>query len=187
MKPALQLRLHQQLALTPQLQQAIRLLQLSSIELEMELRQALESNPLLELSELDEEGGNGEYAGAEAPAEPPAPPEAPANEDNREEQRREEISDGMDFEFGRTDYGTPASDDPRVALVEDACRDAGLEPRRFRTGGGSDGNVLSAKGVPTLVLASGMNDVHGTNETMRIEDLQGMVRLLTSLLEEACE
>jgi RNA polymerase sigma-54 factor len=49
MKPALNLRLHQQLALTPQLQQAIRLLQLSSVELEMELREALESNPLLEL------------------------------------------------------------------------------------------------------------------------------------------
>ena len=57
MKPALQLRLHQQLALTPQLQQAIRLLQLSSVELEMELRQALESNPLLELSEIDGEDG----------------------------------------------------------------------------------------------------------------------------------
>ena len=51
MKPALNLRLNQQLALTPQLQQAIRLLQLSSVELEMELREALESNPLLELPE----------------------------------------------------------------------------------------------------------------------------------------
>jgi len=114
-KPALQLRLHQQLALTPQLQQAIRLLQLSSIELEMELRQALESNPLLELSELDgEEGANGEYIGAESPEQPPAPAEsAPASEDNREEQRRDELhgDDGVDFEFGRTDYGSPTSDD----------------------------------------------------------------------------
>ncbi|WP_347261081.1 hypothetical protein, partial [Rudaea sp.] len=37
MKPALQLRLHQQLSLTPQLQQAIKLLQMSSVELEIEL------------------------------------------------------------------------------------------------------------------------------------------------------
>ena len=51
MKPALQLRLHQQLSLTPQLQQAIKLLQMSSVELEIELRQVVESNPLLELSE----------------------------------------------------------------------------------------------------------------------------------------
>ena len=51
MKPALQFRLNQQLTLTPQLQQAIRLLQLSQLELEMELRQIAESNPLLELEE----------------------------------------------------------------------------------------------------------------------------------------
>ncbi|WP_097508484.1 RNA polymerase factor sigma-54 [Escherichia coli] len=48
MKQGLQLRLSQQLAMTPQLQQAIRLLQLSTLELQQELQQALESNPLLE-------------------------------------------------------------------------------------------------------------------------------------------
>lgn len=73
MKPALNLRLHQQLALTPQLQQAIRLLQLSSVELEMELREALESNPLLELPDepgepTPAEAGDGAGADA-APAE----------------------------------------------------------------------------------------------------------------------
>ncbi|WP_257385762.1 RNA polymerase factor sigma-54 [Tahibacter caeni] len=66
MKPALNLRLHQQLALTPQLQQAIRLLQLSSVELEMELREALESNPLLELPDEPGEPAPAE-AGGEAP------------------------------------------------------------------------------------------------------------------------
>ncbi len=49
MKPGLQLRLNQQLTLTPQLQQAIRLLQLSRLELESELRELAEANPLLEL------------------------------------------------------------------------------------------------------------------------------------------
>ena len=56
MKPALQLRVNQSLSLTPQLQQAIRLLQLSRPELELELNQALESNPLLELDEPTEDG-----------------------------------------------------------------------------------------------------------------------------------
>ncbi|WP_116474428.1 RNA polymerase factor sigma-54 [Zobellella maritima] len=51
MKPTLQLRLGQQLTMTPQLQQAIRLLQLSSLELQQEIQQALESNPLLEQEE----------------------------------------------------------------------------------------------------------------------------------------
>ena len=55
MKPALQLRVQAQLALTPQLQQAIKLLQLSSIELEAELNLALESNPLLDIEEADPE------------------------------------------------------------------------------------------------------------------------------------
>ncbi len=51
MKPSIQLRLHQQLSLTPQLQQAIRLLQLSRLELATELRQMAEANPMLELVE----------------------------------------------------------------------------------------------------------------------------------------
>jgi RNA polymerase sigma-54 factor len=48
MKPSIQLRLAQHLALTPQLQQSIRLLQLSTLELNQELEQALMDNPLLE-------------------------------------------------------------------------------------------------------------------------------------------
>jgi RNA polymerase sigma-54 factor len=48
MKPSLQLRLSQQLTLTPQLQQSIRLLQLSTLELQTEIEQALSDNPLLE-------------------------------------------------------------------------------------------------------------------------------------------
>src|SRR3954468_66877 len=48
MKQSLQLRTSQHLALTPQLQQSIRLLQLSTLELHQELEQALSDNPLLE-------------------------------------------------------------------------------------------------------------------------------------------
>ena len=51
MKPGLQLRTAQGLALTPQLQQSIRLLQLSTQELQQELQQALAENPFLELAE----------------------------------------------------------------------------------------------------------------------------------------
>ena len=55
MKLSLQLKLGQQLAMTPQLQQAIRLLQLSTLDLQQEIHQALESNPMLELIEGIEE------------------------------------------------------------------------------------------------------------------------------------
>jgi RNA polymerase sigma-54 factor len=51
MKPTLQFRLSQHLALTPQLQQSIRLLQLSTLELHQEVEQMLEQNPFLEAEE----------------------------------------------------------------------------------------------------------------------------------------
>ena len=51
MKPSLQIRLSQHLALTPQLQQSIRLLQLSTLELHQEVGQMLEQNPILEMEE----------------------------------------------------------------------------------------------------------------------------------------
>ena len=51
MKPSLQVRLSQHLALTPQLQQSIRLLQLSTLELHQEVGQMLDQNPFLEMEE----------------------------------------------------------------------------------------------------------------------------------------
>lgn len=62
MKPSLQLRLRQQLTLTPQLQQSIRLLQLSALDLRQEVQDALESNLMLE---TDEEGDLGLAPGAD--------------------------------------------------------------------------------------------------------------------------
>ncbi len=51
MRPSLQLRIGQQLTMTPQLQQAIRLLQLSTLDLQQEIQEALDSNPLLDVTE----------------------------------------------------------------------------------------------------------------------------------------
>ncbi|MEO5734887.1 MAG: RNA polymerase factor sigma-54 [Rubrivivax sp.] len=58
MKPSLQLRLSQHLALTPQLQQSIRLLQLSTLELHQEVGQMLDQNPFLE---AEDENAPGPY------------------------------------------------------------------------------------------------------------------------------
>ncbi|MBV1931859.1 MAG: RNA polymerase factor sigma-54 [Porticoccaceae bacterium] len=69
MKQSLQLKIGHQLSMTPQLQQAIKLLQLSSTDLHLEIQQALYSNPMLELAdeidqasdsntEIDTETGN---------------------------------------------------------------------------------------------------------------------------------
>ena len=66
MRQSLQLRMGQQLTMTPQLQQAIRLLQLSTLDLQQEIQEALDSNPLLEVDESDleasSEGGDTDKA-----------------------------------------------------------------------------------------------------------------------------
>jgi RNA polymerase sigma-54 factor len=54
LKPSVQLRLGQSLTMTPQLQQAIRLLQLSTLELQAQIQETLETNPMLEAVEGDE-------------------------------------------------------------------------------------------------------------------------------------
>jgi RNA polymerase sigma-54 factor len=64
MKPSLQFRLSQHLTLTPQLQQSIRLLQLSTVELNQEIDRLLMENPALEREDVDD--------GADAPPPPAA-------------------------------------------------------------------------------------------------------------------
>lgn len=66
MKQSLQLKLGQQLTMTPQLQQAIRLLQLSTLDLQQEIQEALDTNPLLEVSEDNDSEGADSPNGAEA-------------------------------------------------------------------------------------------------------------------------
>ena len=78
LKPALQLKLGQQLTMTPQLQQAIRLLQLPVLELQAQIREALESNVMLE---AEDESGSLESGDADAALatpfdNPPTPPDS---------------------------------------------------------------------------------------------------------------
>ncbi|MGQ9685284.1 MAG: RNA polymerase factor sigma-54 [Thiobacillaceae bacterium] len=95
MKQSLQLKLHQQLTLTPQLQQSIRLLQLSTLELDQEIGQMLQDNPLLE--RLDE-GYPAESAHTGQP-----PEDAPAG------MKADEIYDEM--AWGDRSHGSASSDD----------------------------------------------------------------------------
>ena len=126
MKPALQIRLHQQLALTPQLQQAIRLLQLSSIELEMELRDALESNPLLEMSESDE--SDEVYEGAETESEQTLAEAADPIDVAPEKTAEEESRETDDFELAgdfddRSEYNGSRNSDDENDSQEPALED----------------------------------------------------------------
>ncbi len=70
LKPSLQLRLSQQLTMTPQLQQAIRLLQLPVMELQAQIQEALEQNVMLEAEEPELAVGESASAETEAAEEP---------------------------------------------------------------------------------------------------------------------
>ena len=128
MKQSLQLRTSQHLALTPQLQQSIRLLQLSTLELHQELEQILSDNPLLERLDdpLDHsvrllaDGAISSAAGAGRSAAPPAPTDAP---------RRPTATSG--FEGG--DGGDERGDRQRRRLeFDDVARTAKAPRRRGR-------------------------------------------------------
>lgn len=82
MKQTLQLRVSQHLALTPQLQQSIRLLQLSSIELSQELESVLQANPLLE--RVGEESEMTSFSTATSSQETTVPERADAPADTTE-------------------------------------------------------------------------------------------------------
>src|SRR3982074_3230027 len=73
MKPSLQFRLSQHLTLTPQLQQSIRLLQLSTVELNQEIERLLMDNPVLEREDAHEEHDPVPHGPTPAPEPEPAP------------------------------------------------------------------------------------------------------------------
>ena len=112
MKPSLQVRLSQHLALTPQLQQSIRLLQLSTLELHQEVQQMLDQNPFLE---PEDESLATPF---EAPAERQAvdrPVERDADESHAADTAPDTLREINAEEFGtteRTDWenGTEADD-----------------------------------------------------------------------------
>ena len=108
MKHSLQLKLSQHLTLTPQLQQSIKLLQLSTVELNQELERYLLENPLLERDDIPEEpapgapapGLNGSTA-VESPAAQESSERAERNENVDSHNAGDERNDGnQDYAFG---------------------------------------------------------------------------------------
>jgi len=103
MKPTLQFRLSQHLTLTPQLQQSIRLLQFSTIELNQEIERLLMENPILEREDGETDAAAAGAGQAEvplaAPGEAPEPQEAgEARSDERDAGRQADLP---------TDYAAP--------------------------------------------------------------------------------
>lgn len=118
MKPHLQLKFGQHLTLTPQLQQSIRLLQLSTLELNQEIEQILQENPLLEREgDSDGEEAGPEAAGAESSTEAGAGAEATA-----EPAAAQPEPDELDW----NDYGAAGGEDEDDASLQTPAASATL-------------------------------------------------------------
>jgi RNA polymerase sigma-54 factor len=137
MKPSIQLRLSQHLTMTPQLQQAIRLLQLSTLDLKQEIQEALETNPLLETVE------EGEIR--EQSREPEAQP-ADAGEGQRDAE--DYSSDDHDYGGGDAETTVSPTDLPQELPVDSAWEDIYEPATPPSSGSGADGespDVLAQK------------------------------------------
>lgn len=77
----------------------------------------------------------------------------------------------MTRRMGFRGYSLP-EDSGVVRLALDAAQAVGLQPNAVSTRGGSDANVLTAKGYCCAVLGLGMQDEHGPDEYIRVDDLQ---------------
>ena len=123
MKQTLQLKLSQHLTLTPQLQQSIRLLQLSTVELNAEVERMLQENPLLEKADAEDDStaGGAVTAGTASTPEPDArieradereaAAERATSSESREETEGVDRSDFEDYSSGDSDWGGGNSSD----------------------------------------------------------------------------
>jgi RNA polymerase sigma-54 factor len=136
MKPSLTLRTQLGITMTPQLQQAIRLLQLSTQELQLEIQQALESNMMLE--RLEE--GQDEYSEADAPRE-------------NWEAGREEVSIAKKSEVDAVEtYENIGNDIPEELPVDSAWDDIYDTPAASSHGEFSEGSMLDNHACITETL-----------------------------------
>lgn len=121
MKPSLQLKLGQQLAMTPQLQQAIRLLQLSTLDLQQEIQEALDSNPLLDVEESSEESNNEEKASSDSKDEGTTAEVAsePELKDSSEQIEKSEISNELEMDTTWDDVYSANTGNTGIAVDDD--------------------------------------------------------------------
>ncbi|TFH91533.1 RNA polymerase factor sigma-54 [Vibrio ouci] len=118
MKPSLQLKLGQQLAMTPQLQQAIRLLQLSTLDLQQEIQEALDSNPLLEVEETSDEPSSEDSSHNEE-KEPTVEVAEPEVKDSSELIEKSEISNDLEIDTTWDDVYSANTGSTGIALDDD--------------------------------------------------------------------
>ena len=179
MKPTLQVRLSQHLALTPQLQQSIRLLQLSTLELHQEVGQMLDENPFLD---LEEEGASP----FETPIERPQADVAPADRIDEPYDGHERgdvgVAEGAEAsgEMRADEFGTPGREDWENGTEGDDFDGIRELPGRVQRDGSDDDGEMPERGGAEITLAE---HLRGQTVSMRLapEDRAALQVLIESL------
>ncbi|GGJ94549.1 hypothetical protein GCM10007063_16310 [Lentibacillus kapialis] len=105
------------------------------------------------------------------------------------------------FESVASDYGGGAevdvqimypgfsldTDDKVVAVARNAAKTLGLESNLQKSGGGSDANVISGLGIPTVNLAVGYEEIHTTDERIPVDALVKVTELVAAIVHEASD
>lgn len=172
MKQTLQVRLSQHLALTPQLQQSIRLLQLSTLELHQEVEQMLASNPLLETEEeftvsapelaANAPAESGAESGNDSGAESADTPEAP--------------------ELSGEDFGGTEREDWENGTERDDFDGIRELPSSSGSGGDEDGDRESQESAETTLAEHLVQQLAGHH--LSAEDRAALHVLIESLNED---
>jgi tripeptide aminopeptidase len=76
-------------------------------------------------------------------------------------------------------------DEPVVELARTALQASGLDVRTGLCGGGADANVFNLAGIPCVVLANGMAEIHTPAEHIAVADIERMVDVTLGLVEAA--
>jgi RNA polymerase sigma-54 factor len=184
MKPGLSLRVSQHLALTPQLQQSIRLLQLSTLELSQEVEQMLDENPFLELTQ------------DEAPREDFGLPQAdtPVSEGEREMEHAPnsiaEYADSTGASSIKDDEATPLSSDDEPSWDGDGTTELVPDDGEWGTDAKAKANNLGdGEGVDATELARAQESLqsHLHRQALRLrlsDEDRGALRFLIESLND---
>ncbi|WP_027179538.1 M20/M25/M40 family metallo-hydrolase [Maridesulfovibrio bastinii] len=73
--------------------------------------------------------------------------------------------------------------DPLIESIVRCCEKCGIKSKISATGGGSDANVFSGKGMSVLTLGIGMTDVHTVNESIHIQSLVDAARITMEIMK----
>ncbi|MFN3990735.1 MAG: RNA polymerase factor sigma-54 [Erythrobacter sp.] len=168
--PRLDLRQSQSLVMTPQLQQAIRLLAASNLEIETFISEALEANPLLEAGDVRQ------VAAAPAGEAPELPPEAPTA-DELMMRGRGEADAPLDLGGAALDRDVDTGDGAR------SLRDAEWGAHSGGTGGEEDFGEFSERQAAELTLREHLEAQVGALAHSREEDF--VARHIIGLLDDA--